>query len=249
MLAIPADVLLQVHEATNGLTPFLIENMSFSDWATLVAVMQTRPQELPNKIKELTTNIAEVFRKSAIENRELNLIVAKAKKVILDLHRYDSSHLDSAGQISTNDAPETFTASYISSIALTPAELEYFKRHETMRRESAHINIFAATGGTSHKFGKSSSFLPLASGTWTEKAIHRVHNRLWKLDTFNYTAPISVDAYMALAGLTEADIDDCCTTARNATIHFLAGRVGLDADFPAISKLEKGKCAKNLLLH
>ncbi|GBG89229.1 hypothetical protein CBR_g48937, partial [Chara braunii] len=249
MLAIPADVLLQVHNATNGQAPFLIENMTFSDRATLVAVLQTRPQELSDKIKELAANIAEVCRKSAIENRELNLIIAKTEKVILDLHGYDSSHLNSTGQISTNNATETFTESYISSIALTPAELEYFKRKETLRREAAHINISSTTGGTGHKFSKNNSFLPLASRIWTEKAVQHVHNRLWKMDTFNYTAPISVDAYMALAAMTVADIDNCRTAARTGTISLPSGRAGLDVEFPAISKLEKGKCAKNPLLY
>ncbi|GBG79064.1 hypothetical protein CBR_g28778 [Chara braunii] len=249
MLAIPADVLLQVHDATNGQAPFLIENMSFSDWASLLAVMKTRPQELSDKIKELASNIVEVCKQAAIENRELNLIVAKAQKVIVDLHGYDTSHLDTVGQVSTNDTADTFTDIYISSIDLTPAELEYFKRKEAIRREAAHIDITTSTRDTSHKFVKSSPFLPLASSTWTEKAVQRVHNRLWKLDTFNYTAPISVDAYMALAGLTDADIDNCRTAAQNGTIYFPAGRTGLDADFPPISSLENGKCSQRLLLH
>ncbi|GBG84588.1 hypothetical protein CBR_g38871 [Chara braunii] len=249
MLAIPADVLLQVHKATNGQAPFLIENMSFSDLASLVAVMQTRPQDLLDKIKELASNIADVCKKAAIENRELNLIIAKAEKVILGLHGYDTTHLDTVGRVSTNDTADTFTDNYISSIALTPAELEYFKQKEAMGRQSAHLDISSSTRDTSHKFAKNSPFLPLASSTWTEKAVQRVHNRLCKLDTFNYTAPISVDAYMALAGLTAADIDNCRTAARNATIYFFAGRAGLDADFPPISSLEKGKCSQRPLLH
>ncbi|GBG67576.1 hypothetical protein CBR_g705 [Chara braunii] len=211
--------------------------------------MQTRPQELPDKIKELATNILEVCRKSAIENREISLIISKAENVILNLHGYDTSHLDSAGQISTSDAGDTFINTYISSIALTPAELEYFQKREVIRRESAHIDISTTARGTTYTFGKNSSFLLLASSTWTEKAVQRVHNRLWKLDSFNYTTPISVDAYMALAGLTNADIDNCRTAARNATIYFPAERAGLDADFPPISNLEKGKCTKRPLLH
>ncbi|GBG87467.1 hypothetical protein CBR_g45525 [Chara braunii] len=118
-----------------------------------------------------------------------------------------------------------------------------------MRRDCAHLDVSTTPRDTSHKFGKNSPFLPLASNTWTKKVVQRVHNRLWKLATFNYTAPISVDAYMALAGLSSADIANCRTAARNATIHFPAGKVGLDADFPPISKLEKGKCPKKPLLH
>ncbi|GBG77733.1 hypothetical protein CBR_g24180 [Chara braunii] len=211
--------------------------------------MQTRPHELEDKIKELASNIAEVCRRSAIENRELNLIIAKNEKVILELHGYDTSHLDCAGRISTNESSETFTDSYISSIALTPVELDYFKKKEALRRNNAHMEISSSSGDTSHKLGKNSSFLPLALSTWTEKAVQRVHNRLWKLNSFNYTTPISVDAYMASAGLSNADIDNCRTAARNATIHFPAGRSGFDADFLPIAKLEKGKCPKKPLLH
>ncbi|GBG92372.1 hypothetical protein CBR_g55280 [Chara braunii] len=249
MLAIPADVLLQVHEATNGQAPFLIENMSFNDWASLLAVMQTRPQDLSDKIKELASNIADVCKKAAIENSELNLIVAKAEKIILGLHGYDTTHLDTADRVSTNDTADTFTDNYISSIALTPAELEYFKQKEAMRRQSAHLDNYSSARDTSHKFAKNSPFLPLASSTWTEKTVQRVHNLLWKLDTFNYTAPISVVAYMALAGLTVTDIDNYRTAARNATIYFPVGRTGLDVDFPPISSLEKGKCSQRPLLH
>ncbi|GBG81240.1 hypothetical protein CBR_g31912 [Chara braunii] len=249
MLAIPADVLLRVHQASNGQAPFLIENLSFSDWATMVAVMQTRPHELEDKIKELAANIAEVCRKSAMENIELNLIVAKGEKILLELHGYDTSHLECAGQISTNDTSETFMDTYISTIALTPAELDYLKKKEVLRRDNAYMEITSSSNETSHKLGKNSSFLPLASSTWMEKAVQKVHNRLWKLNSFNYTTPISVDAYMALVGLSNTDIDNCRTTARNATIHFPAGRVGYDADFLPIAKLEKGKCPKKPVLH
>ncbi|GBG91444.1 hypothetical protein CBR_g52399 [Chara braunii] len=249
MLAIPADVLLRVHHATSGQAPFLIENLSFSNGATMVAVMQTRPHELDDKIKELASNIAEVCKRVAIKNRELNLIVAKVEKVTLGIHGYDTSHLDSAGQISTNESAKTFTKTYISSISLTQVKLEYFKRKEAMRRDCAHLDVSTVIRDTSHKFGKSSPFLPLASSTWTEKAVQRVRNRLWKLDTFNYTAPISVDAYMALAGLSSTNIVNCRTAAKNATIHFPAGRARLDADFPRISILAKGKCPKKPLLH
>ncbi|GBG76442.1 hypothetical protein CBR_g22190 [Chara braunii] len=240
MLAIPADVLRHAHEATNGQAPFLIENLSFSDWATVVAVMQTRPHELADKIKELATNIAGVCKKSAIENREVNLIVAKAEKVILELHGYDTAHLDIAGQISSNERTKTFSDIYVSSIALTPAELEYFKRKEALRRDNTHFDISTVARDTTHKFGKNNPFLPLASSTWTEKVVQHVYNRLGKLDTFNYTAPIKVDTYMALIGLSSADIENCRTAAKNGTIHFPAGRAGFDADFPPLSKLEKG---------
>ncbi|GBG61515.1 hypothetical protein CBR_g21857 [Chara braunii] len=215
----------------------------------MVAVMQTRPHELEDKIKELASNIAEVCRRSAIENRELSLIIAKAEKIILELHGYDTAHLDCAGQISINESSETFTDIYINSIARTPAELDYFKKKKALRRDNAHMKISSTSGEANHKLGKNSSFLPLASSTWTEKAVQWVHNRLWKLNSFNYTAPISVDAYMALAGLNDADIDNCRTAAKNATIHFPAGRAGYDADFLPIAKLEEGKCPKKSLLH
>ncbi|GBG64063.1 hypothetical protein CBR_g40509 [Chara braunii] len=249
MLAIPADVLLQVYEATLGQTPFLIEHLSFNDWASLVAVMQNKPEELDNKIREFASNIAEVCRKSAIENRALNLITAKAEKIILELHGYDASHLDSARQVSIAEGSETFSDTYINRMSLSHVELDYLKKKEAERRSNAHIEITPLTRDAGHKFAKNNPFLPLASSTWTEKAMQRVHNRLWKLDTFNYAAPISVEAYMALAGLTEADIDNCRTTARNATIYFAATRGGLDADFPPIANLEKGKCPRKPLLH
>ncbi|GBG64109.1 hypothetical protein CBR_g40557 [Chara braunii] len=118
-----------------------------------------------------------------------------------------------------------------------------------MRRDCAHLDISTVARDTSHKFSKNSPFLPLASSTWTEKVVQRVHDRIWKLDTFNYTAPISVDAYMTLAGLSSADILNCRTAAKNATIHFPVGRAGLDVDFPLMSKLEKGKCPQKPLLH
>ncbi|GBG83558.1 hypothetical protein CBR_g37275 [Chara braunii] len=54
---------------------------------------------------------------------------------------------------------------------------------------------------------------------------------------------------MALAGLSDADIDNCRTAARNDTIYFPATRGGLDANFLQIANLEKGKCPKRLLLH
>ncbi|GBG76291.1 hypothetical protein CBR_g22039 [Chara braunii] len=54
---------------------------------------------------------------------------------------------------------------------------------------------------------------------------------------------------MALTGLSSADIENCRTAARNGTIHFPTGKVGFDADFPPLSKLEKGKCPKKPLLH
>ncbi|GBG74876.1 hypothetical protein CBR_g19389 [Chara braunii] len=156
---------------------------------------------------------------------------------------------NNAGQISASERTDTFSDSYTSSIALTPAELEYFKRKEVLRRDNAHFDISTIASDTTHKFGKNNPFLPLASSTWTENVVQRVHNRLWKLDTFNYTPPISVDAYMALPGLSSADIENCRTAARNGTIHFPAGRVGFDADFPPLSKLEKEKYPRKPLLH
>ncbi|GBG66099.1 hypothetical protein CBR_g55442 [Chara braunii] len=249
MLAIPADVLLQVYEATMGESPFLIENILFSDWASLVAIMQNKPHELDDKIREFASNITEVCRKSEIENRELNLIIAKAEKIILDLHGYDTAHLDSAGQVSIAERNETFMDAYINRMSLSQAELKYLKKKEAERRKNAHTEITPLTRDAGHKFAKNNPFLPLASSTWREKAVQCVNNRLWKLDTFNYTATIIVEAYMEFVGLTDPDIDNCRAAARNGTIYFPATRGGLDANFPPIAKLEKGKCLKRPLLH
>ncbi|GBG92632.1 hypothetical protein CBR_g56576 [Chara braunii] len=249
MLGIPADVLLQAYEATLGQTPFLIENLSFSDWASLVHVMQSKPQELDTKIQDFASNITGSCRKAAIENRELNLIIAKAEKIILELHGYDSSHLDSAGQVSTPERTETFSETYISRMSLSQVELEYFRKKEAERRSNAHTELTPLTRDTGHKFAKNSPFPPLKSNTWTEKAVQHVHNRLWKLDTFNYTTLISVEAYMALARITDAEVDNCRSAARNGTIYFPATRGGFDAEFPPIAKLEKSKCPNRPLLH
>ncbi|GBG87869.1 hypothetical protein CBR_g46169 [Chara braunii] len=249
MLVIPADVLLQVYQATLGRAPFLIQNLSFSDWASLVHIMQNKPEELDAKIRDFANNIADSCRKAAIENRELNLIIAKVEKIILELHGYDTSHLDSAGQISFTERSETFSETYINRMSLSQAELEYFRKKEAEWRSNAHTELTPITRDAGHKYAKNSPFLPLASSTWTEKAVLRVHNLLWKLDTFNYTAPISVEAYMALAGITDAEVDNCRAAARNGTIYFPATRSGLDAEFPPIANLEKGKYPKRPLLH
>ncbi|GBG67406.1 hypothetical protein CBR_g542 [Chara braunii] len=211
--------------------------------------MQCRPHELNAKIQELASNITDACRKAAIENRELNLIIAKAEKIILELHGHDASHPDAVGQVSVTESNETFSNAYIDRMALSQVELEYLKKKEAERKNNARTKINPLARDAGHKFAKNSPFLSLASSTWTEKAVQRVHNRLWKLDTFNYTAPISVKAYMALAGLTNADIDNCRTAARNGTIYFPGARGGLDANFPPIAKLEKGKCPKKPLLH
>ncbi|GBG72086.1 hypothetical protein CBR_g11020 [Chara braunii] len=249
MLAIPADVLLQVYEATMGRPPFLIENLSFSDWASLVHVMQCKPQELDAKVQDFPSNIAESCRKVAIENRELSLIIAKAEKIILELHGYDLSHLDTAGHVSISQRNETFSETYINRMSLSQAELEYFRKKEAERMSNAHTELTPLTRDAGHKFAKNSPFLLLASDSWTAKAVQRVHNRLWKLDTFNYTAPISVEAYMALAAITDAEVENCRSAARNGTIYFPATRGGFDAEFPPIAELEKGKCANRPLLH
>ncbi|GBG87637.1 hypothetical protein CBR_g45790 [Chara braunii] len=249
MLAIPADVLLQVYEATLGRASFLIENLSFSDWASLVHIMQSKPEELDAKIRDFASNIADSCRKAVIENREQNLIIAKAEKIILELHGYDSSHLDSAGQVSITERTETFSKTYINRMSLSQPELEYFRKKEAERRSNAHTEHTPLTRDAGHKYAKNNLFLLLTSSTWTEKVVQRVHNRLWKLDTFNYTEPISVEAYMALAGITNAEVDNCRAAARNDTIYFPATRGGLDAEFPPIASLEKGKCPKRPLLH
>ncbi|GBG85802.1 hypothetical protein CBR_g40611 [Chara braunii] len=249
MLAIPADMPLQVYEATIGQPPFLIENLSFSDWASLVHVLQSRPEQLEAKIHDLASNIVESCRKAAIENRELNLIIAKAEKIILELHGYDSSHLDTAGHVSFSERAETFSEAYIDRKSLSQVELEYFRKKEAERLSNAHTELTPLMRDAGHKFSRNRPFLPLASSTWTEKAVQHVHNRLWKLDTFNYTAPISVEAYMALAAITDAEVDNCRSAARNGTIYFPATRGGFDGEFPPIAKLEKGKCPNKPLLH
>ncbi|GBG62428.1 hypothetical protein CBR_g30382 [Chara braunii] len=54
---------------------------------------------------------------------------------------------------------------------------------------------------------------------------------------------------MALAVITDAEIENCRSAARNGTIYFLANRGGLDAEFPPIAGLEKGRCENRPLLH
>ncbi|GBG48814.1 hypothetical protein CBR_g87485, partial [Chara braunii] len=144
---------------------------------------------------------------------------------------------------------ETFSEEYISRISLTSIELEYFKKKEAARRTNVYADILRAARDTDHKFSKNSPFLPLASSTWTEEVVQRVHNQLWKLDIFNYTVPISVDAYAALAGLSANDIENCRTAARNDTVYFPVGRNGLDADFRPLDKLERGECPRKSLLY
>ncbi|GBG85635.1 hypothetical protein CBR_g40364 [Chara braunii] len=213
------------------------------------ASCRLRPQELDDKIQELATNIPEVCRKSAIENREIDLIVAKSEKIILELHDYDTTHLDASRQVWTMDCNETFSEEYINRISLTPIELEYFKKKEVARRTNVHTDILPAIRDANYNFFKNRPFLPLASSTWTEKVVQRIHNQVWKLDTFNYTTPISVHAYAALARLCADDFENCRTAARNGTDYFPAGRNGLDADFPPLDKLERGKCPRKPLLY
>ncbi|GBG74727.1 hypothetical protein CBR_g19134 [Chara braunii] len=192
---------------------------------------------------------ADVLLQAAIENRELSLIIAKAEKIILELHRYDSSHLDTAGQVSISERNETFSETYINRMSLSQAELEYFRKKEAERMSNAHTELTPLTRDAMHKFSKNSPFLPLASGSWTQKVVQRVHNRLWKFDTFNYTAPISVEAYMALAAITDTEVENCRSAARNGTIYFPTTRGGFDAEFPPIAELGKGKYANRPLLH
>ncbi|GBG60888.1 hypothetical protein CBR_g16008 [Chara braunii] len=250
MMTLPADILLKVHEASR--TPFLVETLTFSDWSVLSGIYENHPEALDKQLQALAINVRIVASRNKIESREINKIIANGERIILGKFGYSTTHLTEVGDIDVSEQVNVRRQERRRRIGLSQAEIEYLEKQQEIRLNTvlSTASTAADAAGRAHKLGQESHFLPLASGSWIERQSKFVSHKLWHLDNFNYAAPISIEAFKALANLSGKELQKCKEAADNFALHLPANRPALDGNFPILAILDKTKCAisKQLLI-
>ncbi|GBG77842.1 hypothetical protein CBR_g25772 [Chara braunii] len=90
------------------------------------------------------------------------------------------------------------------------------------------------------------AFAPLPSLHWVEHTGLGFKHQLWKLDTFNYLAPFSLNALVFLAGLTKEEVANCKANAMTVELPYCPPEKPFFKptllQFPILSALDHTKC-------
>ncbi|GBG92264.1 hypothetical protein CBR_g55033 [Chara braunii] len=242
MMSLPEDVLLKVHEATQD--PYLIDTLTFSDWAVISGIYEFAPETLERKIQALAHSAPIIVSRNRIENREISKIIANGEKTILENFGYSTAHLTNIGDIDVSEQVNVKRQERRRRIGLSQAEIDYLEKQQEKRLNAvlATASTAADSSGKTHKLAQDSHFLPLVSSAWIERQSKHVSHKLWHLDNFNYTAPISVEAYKALANLSDKDLKNCKEAADSFALLLPNNRPAFDGGFPLLAILDKTKC-------
>ncbi|GBG77882.1 hypothetical protein CBR_g25814 [Chara braunii] len=101
------------------------------------------------------------------------------------------------------------------------------------------------TGGDAIERDQYTAFAPVASAYSVEHTSTGFKHAIWKMDTFNHLAPISIRALQFLGNVTDEQVTHCRTQILKGKLKF-CGRVILldpqDLKFPSMRELDPDKC-------
>ncbi|GBG62116.1 hypothetical protein CBR_g29316 [Chara braunii] len=186
------------------------------------------------------------------ECRELGGRSAKVEQIFLRIWGVDDSHLE--GRIPETQGQASPTMGDDQVTRCDDLAIEDEEREEMEHAIAAIANTIRdspLTGGrtvdSASERDRYTAFAPLASAYWVEHTSTGFRHAIWKMETFNHVAPISIRALQFLGNITDAQVKDCRTQELKGKLKF-SGRVPpldpQDLKFPPMHAFDPDKCGE-----
>ncbi|GBG84735.1 hypothetical protein CBR_g39112 [Chara braunii] len=242
------DVIKLVWES--GAFPNFFEMIGFSDLARMAMTWERERGSFQEEVEKLG---AELENRKMVYAGECALLpgrVARVEQIFLRAWGLSDEHLRNllpAAPPPANHTPAACQALNINDEEMAEIEqgiaaISATVRQTPLRRIAAPRPLHASA---SRQF---TAFAPLASTHWVEHTSTGFGHCIWKLDTYNHLAPISVKAYQFLAGPTDAQVRKCKAIAYTAQLKFCGKSVSPfspdDLSFPLMSYIDPEKCGQ-----
>ncbi|GBG76239.1 hypothetical protein CBR_g21987 [Chara braunii] len=182
--------------------------LCFSDLAILAGAWDRSREEFDDGLRVLCERLKLRKQEYARECRELGGRSAKVERIFLRIWGVDDSHLEGRIPETLGQASPTIRDARVTKcddLAIEAEEREEMERAiaaiaNTIR--DSHLTDGRTDDGTSER-DRYTTFAPLASAYWVDTST-RFRHAIWKMETFNHVAPISIRALQFLGNITDA---------------------------------------------
>ncbi|GBG63820.1 hypothetical protein CBR_g39604 [Chara braunii] len=204
-----------------GRFPHFFEMLCFSDLAVLAGAWERSRQEFDDELRTLCERLELRKQEYTQECRELAGRSARLERIFLRIWGVDDSHLEGwIPETRERASPNTGDARVTRCDDLA---IETEEREEMERAIAAIANTIRDSPLTSNRAEDAASerdrytaFAPLASAYWIEHTSTGFRHAIWKMETFNHVAPISIRALQFLGNITDAQVRECGTQVLRA---------------------------------
>ncbi|GBG85019.1 hypothetical protein CBR_g39483 [Chara braunii] len=184
------------------------------------------------------------------ECRELAGRAARVEQIFLRIWGLDDSHLDGkVPETPDHNPPVNHDTPATRCNDLAIEEEERIEMELAIAAITASIRDSPLTtervGGSASERDQYTAFVPLASAFWVEHMSTGHKHAIWKIDTFNHLAPISIRAFQFLGNITDEQVRQCRAQILKGKLKY-SGRVTpldpQDLKFPPMRELDPDKC-------
>ncbi|GBG43756.1 hypothetical protein CBR_g3724 [Chara braunii] len=257
------EVIKQVWDS--GRFPYFFEMIGFSDLVKLARAWDSNREGFQAEIERLGTDLERLKVDYTQECIVLSKREARVEQIFLKAWGLSDSHLldlipavptpplarpptqQPGGPHPTQaaDSPAfAFNDDEIAEMQQAIAAISSLVHQPPPRRVS--ISRAARMSLSSRQF---TAFVPLASTHWVWHTSIGYKHCVWKMDTYNHLAPISLRAFQFLAGLTDEQVRKCRARAYTAQMNYCGKSVSPFAPcellFPLMSYLDPEKCGQS----
>ncbi|GBG67480.1 hypothetical protein CBR_g615 [Chara braunii] len=233
-----------------GRLPHFFEMLGFSDLVVLAGAWDRGRREFDDELEVLGEKLELRKVEYVRECRELTGRSTKVEQIFLKIRGVDDSHLEGRVPETRASGPADTQGGHAALCGDLAIEEE-----ERMEMEGAIAAIKATTldpsptssgkGGDTLERDQYTAFVPLALAYRVEHTSTAFGHAIWKMDTFNHLAPISVRALQFLGGVTEEQVKQCRAQILKGKLKY-CGRVSpldpQDLKFPPMCELDLDKC-------
>ncbi|GBG83088.1 hypothetical protein CBR_g36706 [Chara braunii] len=197
-----------------GRFPHFFEMVCFSDLAVLAAAWERSREEFDDELRVFCEKLE--LRKGEYDNecRELVGRTARVEQILLRIWEVDDSHLE--GRVPTTvpaDSPVSHDGHVVrcDDLAIEDEEKEEMERAIAAITATIKDSPLTANKDCTNTFERDryTTFAPIASTCWVEHMSTTFQHTIWKMETFNHIAPISVRALQFLGNITDAQVKEC----------------------------------------
>ncbi|GBG71691.1 hypothetical protein CBR_g9104 [Chara braunii] len=226
--------------------------LGFSDLAVLAGAWDRGRHEFDDESEVLCEKLELRKQEYVRECRELGGRSAKVKQIFLKIWDVDDSQLEGRVLETRTGDPVVTQDNHVTLCDDLAIEEE-----ERIEMERAIAAIKATTqdsppasgkkGGEASERDQYTAFVPLASMYWVEHTSTAFRHAIWKMDTFNHLAPISVRALQFLGNVTDEQVRQCKTMILKGKPKYCGRANPLDPQdlkFPPMHELDPDKCGE-----
>ncbi|GBG85425.1 hypothetical protein CBR_g40067 [Chara braunii] len=252
------DVIRQLLD-TGGF-PNFFENILFSDIAKLARTWEDDRQNYGREVEALAAELESRKDAYARENAELPGRIARIEHIFLRAWQLNDAHIRNpvpteigtpppppplepaarAARCQALDVNDDELDEMEQAIATISANARALQHRPTPRRRQPQLIA------SNRQF---TAFATIASHQWIEHTCQAFRHSVWRMDTYNHLAPISIKAYQFLAALSDDDVKKSRAIAYKGQLNY-CGRGNppfkpTDLPFPLMTYVEPDKCGES----